>query len=166
LADRILDWREPGFLRRANGAKADDYAAAGIPYGPRGGRFQAVAELRLVMGMTEALFDRIAPALTVYSEAGTVDPNVAPAPVLRALAGYDEPGIARLLRARDPSAAASTPSDLITASLRAPVRLGHAFTITAEAGEADRVRVRKLAVVRLTGYARAPLWVYRWQSAR
>jgi general secretion pathway protein K len=52
LADRILDWREPGIGTRLNGAKAPEYRAAGYAYGPRGGPFAAVEELKLVMGVT------------------------------------------------------------------------------------------------------------------
>lgn len=67
-ADRILDWREPGIGKRLNGAKAEDYRAAGIVYGPRKAPFESVEEVKLVMGMTAQLFDALAPALTVYSQ--------------------------------------------------------------------------------------------------
>lgn len=66
LVDKILDWRDKGDGRRANGAKRADYQAAGYEYGPRNGPFQSVDELLLVMGMTTALFRRVKPALTVY----------------------------------------------------------------------------------------------------
>jgi len=78
LADKILDWREPGHTRRLNGAKAREYALAGLPYGPRGGAFQSVNELRLVMDMTEPQFERLRPALTVYSGSPSIDPQFAP----------------------------------------------------------------------------------------
>jgi len=40
LKDRILDWREPGIGKRLNGAKAPEYRAAGLAYGPRNGPSQ------------------------------------------------------------------------------------------------------------------------------
>jgi general secretion pathway protein K len=150
LKDRILDWREPGIGRRLNGAKAPEYRAAGLAYGPRNGPFATVEEVQLVMGMTPEVFAAIAPALTVYSQTPWVDPSFAPPEVLRALPGMDEAAIANLLQAR------------ASAIARPAVMLGHAFTITAEVDGPDRLRVRRSAVIRLTGRPNAPFWIYRW----
>jgi general secretion pathway protein K len=150
LADRILDWREPGIGKRLNGAKAPEYRAAGYAYGPRNGSFETVEELKLVMGMTPLLFEALAPVLTIYSQTPWVDPTSAPPEVLRALPGMDEGVIAGLLGAR--VAGGSTPV----------VKLGHAFTITAKADGQGGLLVRRSAVVRLTGRQNAPIWVYRW----
>jgi general secretion pathway protein K len=150
LADRVLDWREPGIGERLNGAKAPEYRAAGYAYGPRNGPFESVEELKLVMGMTAELFDAIAPALTVYSQTPWVDPTFAPPEVLRRLPGIDEGAVATLLQAR------------ASGSARPLLMLGHAFTITAEANGTDTLHVRRSAVVRLTGHQNAPYWVYRW----
>jgi general secretion pathway protein K len=51
--------------RTAGGADASAYVAAGLPYGPAGRNFRDVAELRLVAGMTPALYARLAPHLSV-----------------------------------------------------------------------------------------------------
>jgi general secretion pathway protein K len=150
LADRILDWREPGRGERLNGAKAPEYRAAGYAYGPRNGPFEAVDELKLVMGMTAELFDAIAPALTVYSQTLWVDPTFAPPEVLRRLPGIHDDAVATLLRAR------------ASGNAKPLVMLGHAFTITAEANAPDAVHVKRSAVIRLTGHQNAPIWVYRW----
>ena len=135
LADRILDWREPENGKRLNGAKAPEYRAAGYAYGPRNGPFQTLEELKLVIGMTPQLFDALAPALTVYTQTPWVDPTVAPPEVLRALPGMDENSVDGLLRAR--VAGGSTPV----------VKLGHVFTITAEADGPDQLLARRSAVV-------------------
>ena len=87
LVDKILDWREPGEGKRLNGAKAKEYNAAGILYGPRGGPFQSIEELQLVLGITPELYARLAPSLTIYSQTPWVDPGFAPRDVLTALAG-------------------------------------------------------------------------------
>jgi general secretion pathway protein K len=100
--------------------------------------------------MTPQLFDALAPALTVYSQTPWVDPSFAPPEVLRALPGMDEGALAGLLQAR------------VAAGSTAGVRLGHAFTITAEAAGPDALHVRRSTVVRLTGRQSAPIWVYRW----
>ena len=76
LVDRILDWRGSTDLHRLQGATSEDYAAAGLPYGPRHGPFQSVDELRLVLGMPPDLFEKIRPALTVYSKRPMVDPRL------------------------------------------------------------------------------------------
>jgi general secretion pathway protein K len=144
LVDKILDWREPGNLKRLNGAKAADYRHAGYSYGPRGGPFESVAELQLVMGMTPRLYSLIAPSLTVYSQTPWVDPELAPRPVLLALLG----------NAVVSQASQSTPS--------VGVRLGHAFTITADTLGAGTMHIVKTAVIRLTGARTPPFWVYRW----
>ena len=148
LKDRILDWREPGIGKRLNGAKAPEYRAAGLAYGPRNGPFETLEELQLVMGMTPELFAAIQPALTVYSQTPWVDPSFAPPEVLRALPGMDQAAIATLLQTR--------------ASTRPAIMLGHAFTITAEANGAGEIHVRRSIVIRLTGRPNAPYWIYRW----
>jgi len=150
LADRILDWREPGIGTRLNGAKAPDYRAAGYAYASRGGPFTSVEELKLVMGMTPELFDRLAPTLTVYSQTPGVDSACASPEVLRALPGIDAAAIAGLLQTR------------VSGSVRPAVMLGHAFTITGEADGPNGLHVRRSAVIRLIGRPNAPFWVYRW----
>jgi general secretion pathway protein K len=150
LKDRILDWREPGIGKRLNGAKAPEYRAAGLAYGPRNGPFATVEEAQMVIGMTPELFAAIAPALTVYSQTPWIDPSFAPPEVLRALPGMDEAAIANQLQAR------------ASASARPAIMLGHAFTIIAVADEPGELHVKRSAVVRLTGRPSAPFWIYRW----
>ena len=148
LKDRILDWREPAINRRLDGAKAPEYRAAGLAYGPRNGPFATVEEVQLVLGMTPDLFAAIAPALTVYSQTPWIDPSFAPPEVLRVLPGMDEAVSATLLQTRG--------------SARPAIMLGHAFTITATADGPGELHVRRSAVIRLTGRPNAPYWVHRW----
>jgi general secretion pathway protein K len=59
------------------------YVAAGLPYGPARHDFLTVSELRLVVGMTPALYERLAPHLSVWKlpivVPGPADPIVAAA---------------------------------------------------------------------------------------
>ncbi|MBK1701692.1 general secretion pathway protein GspK [Thiococcus pfennigii] len=87
LADRILDWRDGDALALLDGAEDDDYAAAGYPYGAKDGPFESVEELRLVMGMSDALYEAIAPVLTVDGDRRGVDETFAAPLVLAALRG-------------------------------------------------------------------------------
>ena len=160
LADKILDWREPGAGRRLNGAKAEDYRHAGYAYGPRNGRMESIDELRLVMGMPPALFTALKPMLTVVSQNAWPDQSVAPAQVLHAVAGLDEEQIARVEATRE--ARLVRADDGTISDPGAPPAGGRAFTISARI--AGRVAtVQRQATVRLTGIPRAPLVVYQWQ---
>jgi general secretion pathway protein K len=156
LTDRILDWREPGTLKRLNGAKQEDYRLSGYPYGPRGGPFLSTEELRLVMGMTPDLYERLRPAITVVSQLGTIDPAMAPKQALMALAGMDSETADRLVASRHPSDQAAAVTPLLTDLI------GHAFTLQAELAGEGRTASRK-ATIRLSGDPRNPLWVYDWQ---
>ena len=87
LADAIIDWRDADDLTQLNGAEDGEYEAAGFPYGARDGPFESVEELREVLGMTRALYQRLAPDLSVDNRTGRVDQRFASAAVLAALQG-------------------------------------------------------------------------------
>ncbi|EKT4072702.1 MULTISPECIES: general secretion pathway protein GspK [Stenotrophomonas] len=86
LAGAIVDWRdEDSLLQPGGGAEAPDYAAAGLPYGPRNKRFETLGELQRVLGMRGPLYQAMLPHLTLYSRQARPDPQFATAPVLTAL---------------------------------------------------------------------------------
>ncbi|MGB5735181.1 MAG: type II secretion system protein GspK [Thiohalocapsa sp.] len=87
LADAIVDWRDADDLTQLNGAEDGDYEAAGLPYGARDEPLQSVDELQQVLGMTRALYQRLAPHVSVDNDSGGVDEQFASAPVLAALQG-------------------------------------------------------------------------------
>jgi general secretion pathway protein K len=99
LARAIADWRDHDQLRRVNGAERDDYVRSGAPMLPDDAIFADVGTLRFVQGMTSALYDSVAPYLTVMGNGG-VNLNAAPRPVLLALPGMTEEAASSLLRAR------------------------------------------------------------------
>ena len=72
LADAVLDWRTATQQPRLHGAKAPEYRAAGLAYGPPNADFETWDELALVRGMTPELLARLAPLLSVY-RTGAVD---------------------------------------------------------------------------------------------
>jgi general secretion pathway protein K len=94
LGAAIADWRFPSAEPRAFGAKAPQYRAAGRAYGPPGAPFESRDELRLVLGMTPALYARLRSHLSVWWE-GAPDPALADPTVARALAavGAGSPGV-------------------------------------------------------------------------
>jgi general secretion pathway protein K len=100
LLDAIEDWRDPDDLRRLNGAESAEYQAAGRDVGPKNGFFESVEELQQVLGITQAIYQRIADKLTVFSRQPGIDPATAPAEVLRALPEADPETIEAYLMAR------------------------------------------------------------------
>ena len=87
LLDVIGDWKDIDDLRRPNGAEAPDYKAAGLNYKPANAPFEAVAELQRVLGMTPAVYGRIADSLTVHSRMAGINPAFASRTVLLAVPG-------------------------------------------------------------------------------
>ena len=161
LAAAILDWRSPGMLKRINGAKEDDYRAAGKDYGPPNAPFQTVDEVQRVLGMTPEVYRRIAPSLTVYSGQPGINTSVASRDVLLAIPGANLGMVEAFLRQREEallnnqplptfaaagavSAASGTPSAYF---IRSEVRMGEGSGFVREvvgrlnAGSAQQIRV-------------------------
>ncbi len=91
LADAILDWRTATPRRRALGAKAPEYRAAGQDYGPPNSDFETLDELRLVRGMTPDIMARLTPYVSVYQFG---DPDLALADTVVRLASADSGDVA------------------------------------------------------------------------
>lgn len=101
LMELILDWRDADSLKRPRGAEEAEYQAAGLSYKPANATFQSIEELRLVMGMTSALYQRIAPHITIYSRQGGINSQIASREVLRAVPGVTELQIDEYLKQRE-----------------------------------------------------------------
>ncbi len=174
LVDAIGDFRDADDLRRLNGAEDRDYQAAGLAHGPKNRPFESVAELRQVFGMTGALYDRVAPALTVYSRRrkpfrATSPPEVqaALAAMLGAAPEEPEDRDARL----EPEEAVPAESDSATVRIlregpsqaRSRVRV---YTVHAE-GRTDSgaVFVRE-AVVAMVRNPAEPFRIHAWHQGR
>ncbi len=98
LADAILDWRTNTDRRRPLGAKAPEYAAAGLGYAPPNSDFETLDELGLVRGMTPELMASLAPYVSVY-QTGDPDLSLADAAVRLAVADSGEAGVGETDRA-------------------------------------------------------------------
>jgi general secretion pathway protein K len=90
LAEAIADWREPGDQARPEGAKAAQYRAAGLDYGPPNSPFESLDELARVLGMTPEIDAAILPHVTLYQFADP-DPTVADPVVVQALKQLSQP---------------------------------------------------------------------------
>jgi general secretion pathway protein K len=93
-AESIADWRDEDDEARSFGAERDYYRSRRPTYDCKDGPFENLEELLLVRGMTEAVYRRVAPHLTVWGS-GQVNLNTASPTTLRAL-GLSEVGVSGL----------------------------------------------------------------------
>jgi type II secretory pathway component PulK len=102
VADCLYDWVTPGSLRSLNGAKADDYAKAGLEQRPTGKPFASLDEVDEVMGMD--LVDKAKPdwrdSFTLWSS-GPLDINEAPAELIAAVFTLNPERVAIFTNARN-----------------------------------------------------------------
>lgn len=89
LAGAIVDWRDPDDMVHLHGAEAPEYAAAGLPYGPKNQAFATLGELQQVLGMDYDTWARAAPHVTVFT-GRPPDLALAEGPVLAAYGFADE----------------------------------------------------------------------------
>jgi general secretion pathway protein K len=158
LADRVVDWRNAPIIADAADSQRAAYAAAGRHYGPRHGPFATIEEAQMVLGMTPALYRRVAPVLTIWAGNTSPDPNTAPPLALQAIPGMTAQQLAtiratRLKNANDPSLALNN---------------GTTHSIQSEATLADGTRAVLSATVRMQpGLAGVkPYAVLRWQEGK
>jgi general secretion pathway protein K len=163
LVDVIGDWKDADDLRRPNGAEAADYKAAGLSYGPANAPFETVADLQRVLGMTPALFARLAGNLTVYSGVPGINPQFASRTVLMALPGATDAIVDNYLAQRAAALAAGQPLPVLPiAGAGAPVNV---WRVHAEVTAPDGVVFVREAVLRPSQDPRRPLTVLAWQDA-
>lgn len=162
FVDVIGDWKDADDLRRPNGAEAADYQAAGLPYKPANAAFETVADLQRVLGMTPALFARLAGSLTVYSGATAINPQFASRSVLMALPGATDAIVDTYIAQRAAALAAAQPLPVLPlAGAGAPVNV---WRVRAEVTAADGVVFVREAVVRPNPDPRRLLTILAWQE--
>lgn len=166
LADAILDWRDVDNLRRPAGAEDGDYAHAAYPYGAKDGPFDSVEELRQVMGMDAAIYDRISPWLTVYSGSTGVNPRFAPEAVLRSLPGVGGAEATRsFMKSRSalPAGSPATPGPGMDAQFLSQLG-GTVYRVDASAVTVGGARATVSATIRLSSAGDQPYSVLSWRE--
>ncbi len=116
LADAVLDWVDPDDDTRPNGAEIAQYKAAGLSYGPANAPFNTVSELQQVLGMNYALYEKLEPALTIYSGASKPSAAFAPLEALMAMPGMTTELAEQIIQQRQ----ALAPGDLAGAGITLP----------------------------------------------
>src|SRR5260370_19076875 len=80
LIPGIVQWISPGGQNAMSGGGSDYYMGLRPPYQPRNGPMPTIADLQLVKGINEPVFNRLRPFLTVMPEnqtnVNTVSPQV------------------------------------------------------------------------------------------
>lgn len=155
VAANIVDWRNFAFAPAGTVPNAS-YANAGLNYNPRHGPFGTVEELQMVLGMTPAVYSRVASQVTLWSGRPSPDPATAPALALAAIPG--------MTPAQAQAIAASRTSNDQNQALAATQGVTH--SIRSEATLADGTRAILRATVRLQGVrpGALPYAVLRWQE--
>jgi len=162
LVDAIADWRDPDELRRPNGAELPEYRAANLKYGPANAPFETIGEVARVLGMTAELYQRIAPAITVYSHQPGINPATAERSVLLALPNATAEAVDAFIAQRAQALAdklAVPPFPPAQAFGSGPVPI---WRIRAEATMPDGVTFAREAVLRPSPDAQRPLIALAW----
>jgi general secretion pathway protein K len=162
FVDVIEDWKDADDLRRPNGAEAPDYEAAGLSYKPANAPFEAVAELQRVLGMTPAVYGRIADSLTVHSRMAGINPAFASRTVLLAVPGATPEMVDTYIAQRRDALAAKLPPPVFPIAGIGAATL-NLWRIRAEVTTADGVTFAREAVVRPGTDARR-LTILEWQE--
>jgi general secretion pathway protein K len=160
ITHAILDWRDRDNLVRVGGAEDPDYQAASLDYDAKDGPFNSTEELRLVLGMSEAIFKKIQPALTIHSHLPGINPQVAVREALLALPGIEVIDVDdfTLNRQREPNMQVAGVDKRFLSRAR-----DKTFQITSEGTSSDS-RVRLDVVIVLKRNAKLPFSVLSWQE--
>lgn len=91
LAGAIVDWIDADINAGLTGAEDVEYLALDVPYRTANRQFASVSELRRVRGISDEIYKKIKPYVTVLPERTKVNVNTAELPVLLAvIKGIDE----------------------------------------------------------------------------
>jgi len=162
MMDAIADWRDADDLKRPNGAEAPDYQAAGLKYTPANAPFETIGEVARVLGMTPAVFSRIAGSLTVYSRSSGVNPATASRDVLLAMPNATPEVVDTFIAARNDALAAKLPVPPFPPASGMSAGAVSTWRIRATASLADGVTFVREAVVRPSSDTRRALIVLAW----
>jgi len=164
LVEAIADWRDADELRRPNGAEALDYRAASSNYTPSNRPFETVGELSRVLGVTPAIYARVAGVLTVHSRQSGVNALTAERDTLLALPGATTEMVDEYILRREEALAAGHPVPPFPPAQGFLAGAGPLWRVRAEATAADGVTFVREAVVRATADPRRPFYALLWSE--
>jgi general secretion pathway protein K len=166
LAERIGDFRDPDHDASPLGAEDPAYVAAGLAAGAADRPFVHEAELVRVLGMSEELYRRVRPHVTVHAGSDGLDFTRATRAVLEALPGITPEIVEGLLATGpfdDPLAAIEDDEVLAQIDLYWLPSREAVFTIRADASTRGGGRFVREAVIELDGTPERPFLVHAWR---
>ena len=164
ITDAILDWRDGDDLKHPNGAEEADYVAAGLKYKPGNAPFETVSDVARVMGVTPAIYTRVADSLTVHSRQAGINPLTASRNVLLALPNATPEVVDAYLAQRGEALKANQAPPPFPLAQAFSAGAGGIWRVRAVATLPDGVTFAREAVVRPSGDARRPLLTLSWQD--
>ena len=162
IADAIQDWRDADDLKRPNGAEEADYRAAGFKYKPANAPFETVTDLARVMGVTPAIFARVADNLTVHSRQAGINPLTASRSVLLALPNATPEAVDAYLALRGEALKANLPVPPFPLAQGFVAGAGPVWRVRAVATLPDGVTFAREAVINPSGDIRRPFVALAW----
>jgi len=167
LSDAIADWRDADNLKRLHGAEEAEYTAAGLTYKPANAPFLALEELKLVLGMTQGLYDKMAPHITIYSRLPGVNAQIASRTVLLAIPNVTAEQVDAYIQQRDLARANHQPIPVFTAGA-AYTSIGSGFInrIRATAHLPDGNSFIREVVAMRQGNPKRPYAFLMWREGR
>jgi general secretion pathway protein K len=127
--------------------------------------FADVSELELLPGMTRALYARMVPEITVYSQNPTINPATAPRQALLAIPGTGPGDADAVMASRGGGAMQLDAEELSKLGLYARVDTLHIVSITARAERPDGASFTRRAVVAVSpDRPLEPARILRWEQ--
>ncbi|HVZ91408.1 MAG TPA: hypothetical protein VG843_07135 [Rhizomicrobium sp.] len=152
ITDAYEDWEDTDSMPRPQGAEADYYAPFG--YKPRNAGFHTVGELRMLKGMTDEIYARIAPAVTTFfGESGGFSESTSQPLALMVLGEVAANSPEVIEREKELSGQAPVPETLLKTNLT-----GRTLTVRVEARR-GATYLKRSAIVELTSNKNDPYWL-------
>ncbi|GJM10128.1 MAG: type II secretion system protein K [Lysobacteraceae bacterium] len=165
LVDAVIDFRDPDDLVSLHGAEAEAYEAAGYPYGPKNGPFESVPEFQQVIGMNWELYQKLEPAITVYSGRSGVNPAFAPRSALLTIDGMTIDIVDQFISDRNNSQPGDPPLTLPDGTPVVARGGGLTYSVRARATLPNGASSELKATIRLgNGLTGRPFRIVRWRD--
>ena len=144
ITDSFEDWQDSDNSARPAGAEAAAYASFG--YKPRNAGFRTIGELRMVRGMTDDIYARIAAATTVFfGESGGFSESTSQTLALQVLGEVAGNSPEVIERQKELAGQAAVPQTLAKVSL-----IGRTLTVRVEAHR-GATYLKRTAIIEITG---------------
>jgi general secretion pathway protein K len=164
LADAVIDWLDQNDTALPDGAESDYYALLPTPYRAHNGPIDSLEELRLIKGVTDDIYARLAPHLTSLQSGNIflINLNTADPIVLGALDQDLTPDLVRRLIAERPIESLPELDAILGSGGFAALRSTASVTSDFFTIEAEGIvnGISKMMTMRLDRNAdQVPLWV-------